>query len=225
MWDMFHGCVSLKNLSIPNFDTSKVTDMQSMFSGCKSLISLNLNHFNTTLVQYMNEMFQDCENLKYLSMSQLISDSLGTMYRMFYGCRSLEYLNLFPLIEKVESINEMFTGTSDNFKICIQDIKNIPNIFEIIKNKNIKRDCSEDCYGEGNNRTLIESQKRCCPLYYNGNCYYECPGKTRIDEDNPKICNKFNCDAPKYYNFEQNNCDYLPIGYYVNYTIGRTIDK
>ena len=196
-----------------------------MFSGCKNLLSLNLNHFITTKVQYMNEMFQDCEKLKQLNISQLKSDSIGTMYRMFYGCRSLEYLNLFPLIEKVESINEMFTGTSDNFKICIQDIKNIPNIFEIIKNKNIKRDCSEDCYGEGNNRTLIESQKRCCPLYYNGNCYYECPGKTRIDEDNPKICNKFNCDAPKYYNFEQNNCDYLPIGYYVNDTIERTIDK
>ena len=56
-------------------------------------------------------------------------------------------------------------------------------------------------------------------------CYYECPGKTRIDENDPKICKRFNCNHPKYYNFEQNNCDYLPIGYYVNDTIGRTIDK
>jgi surface protein len=178
MWDMFKGCSSLINLNIPHFDTSKVTDMQSMFSGCKSLISLNLNHFNTTLVQYMNEMFQDCESLKYLSMSQLISDSLGTMYRMFYGCRSLEYLNLFPLIENVESINEMFSGTSDNFIICINDKANIPNIFEIIKNKNITRDCSDNCYGPGKGRYSTIDPIRCCPLYYNGNCYYECPGKT-----------------------------------------------
>ena len=227
MWDMFKGCSSLINLNIPHFDTSKVTDMQSMFSGCKSLISLNLNHFNTTLVQYMNEMFQDCENLKYLSMSQLISDSLGTMYRMFYGCRSLEYLNLFPLIENVESINEMFSGTSDNFIICINDKANIPNIFEIIKNKNITRDCSDNCYGPGKGRYSTVDPTRCCPLYYNGNCYYECPGKTRIDENNPKICKRFNCNNRQYYNLEQNNCidQNMLIGYYVNDTIGRTIDK
>ena len=78
MWDMFNGCNKLTNLIIPNFDTSKVTDMQSMFSGCKNLLSLNLNHFITTKVQYMNEMFQDCEKLKQLNMSQLISDSIGT---------------------------------------------------------------------------------------------------------------------------------------------------
>ena len=114
---------------------------ESMFDGCKNLISLNLNHFNTMQVQYMNKMFQNCENLKQLNMPQISSNSLSSMYRMFFNCLSLEYLNIFSLIEDVQSITEMFEGTSDNFELCIKDKENIPNIFDSIFDK-IKRDCS-----------------------------------------------------------------------------------
>ena len=226
MWDMFNGCFGLKNLSIPNFDTSKVTDMQSMFRGCRNLTSLNLNHFNTTNVQYMNEMFQNCENLQYLSISQISSDSLSTMYRMFYNCTSLEYLNIFNLIEDVQSITEMFEGTSDNFTFCIKEKENIPNIFNLLYKKiKTERDCSENCYGEGKGREGIKSQKRCCPYFFENKCYYKCPGKTKVNE-NTKICEKLSCDYPKYYNFSQNECiDNIPDGYYLNDTNSRTIDK
>ena len=223
MWDMFNGCTSLIDLYIPNFVTTNVIDMQSMFDGCKNLISLNLNHFNTMKVQYMNKMFQNCENLKHLNMSQLYSDSLSSMYRMFYNCNSLVYLNIFSLIEDVQSITEMFDGTSDNFELCIKDKENIPNIFDSIFDK-IKRDCSSNCYGVGNERIKSTNEKRCCPKYeYNNECYNNCPSKTKI-KDSSKRCQDFNC--VNFYNYEQDDCDdTIPDGFYQNDTLIHTIDK
>ena len=223
MWDMFNGCKELKYLYIPNFDTSKVTDMQSMFKGCKSLESINLNHFITTNVQYMNKMFQNCENLKYISISQITSDSLISMYRMFYNCKSLEYLNIFNLIEDIQSITEMFEGTPNNFIICIKDKENIPNIYKLIYDK-IKRDCSNNCYGFGNERISVQNNKSCCSLFeYNDECYNKCPGRTRI-QDSTNICKIFDCTY--YYNYEQDNCtNIIPDGFYQNDTIAKTIDK
>ena len=54
---MFEECISLKSLNLSNFNTSKVTHMDSMFSGCNSLISLNLNNFNISKVNNWNHMF------------------------------------------------------------------------------------------------------------------------------------------------------------------------
>ena len=224
MWDMFKGCSKLQNLTVPNFDTSKVIDMQSMFSGCKNLSSLDLSHFNTTDVQYMNEMFLNCENLRELNMLNLISDSLSSMYRMFYNCKSLEYLNIFNLTEDVQSITEMFEGSSNNFTICIKDEKNIPNIYNSIYDK-ITRDCSSNCYDIGNERNSTQNNKSCCTLYeYNNTCYNKCPSKTKI-QDSTNICKYFNCTSPLYYNYKQNNCTDDIQGYYQNDTNERTIDK
>ena len=57
---MFHGCSSLKELNLNNFNTNNVTDMNGMFSGCSSLKELNLNNFNTNNVTNMSDMFSGC---------------------------------------------------------------------------------------------------------------------------------------------------------------------
>ena len=223
MWDMFNGCKELKYLYITNFDTSKVTDMQSMFNGCKSLESLNLNHFNTINVQYMNKMFKDCENLKELHMSQLTSDSLISMYRMFYNCKNLEYLNIFNLVEDAQSIIEIFEGTPNNFTLCIKENENIPSIYNSTYDK-IIRDCSDNCYGIGNERVPTNNNKICCSLFeYNNKCYHKCPSKTKIQNSSHK-CEYFDCTY--YYNYEQDKCiNIIPDGHYPNDTIAKTIDK
>ena len=56
---MFGGCKSL--VSVPWFDTSRVTDMSSMFYNCKSLVSVP--KFNTNKVCTMYEMFEECPSL------------------------------------------------------------------------------------------------------------------------------------------------------------------
>ena len=226
MWDMFKNCKSLEYLNISDFDTSKVTDMESMFEGCSSLISLNINNFKTSNVRYMNKMFRDCKNLQSLYFNNINSESLGTMQQMFYNCRSLKYLNIYSLTERVQSITEMFEGTSTDFTFCVKEEKDIPKIFEIIYEKiDTKRDCSENCYGLGNRRPIIPQQKICCPMFeYNGTCCDKCPKRMNATSDD-KICKPFNC-SPLYFNYEQDGClDEIPDGYYENDTEYKTIDR
>ena len=226
MWDMFKGCSDLKSLYFTTyFDTSKVTDMQSMFNGCSSLTSLDLSGFDTSNVQYMNKMFKDCINLKSVYLNLATSESLGTMQRMFYNCSSLKYLNIFRLIEDVQSINEILDGTPNDLQLCVNDEKNIPNIFKIIYDKQYStRDCSFNCYGNYN-RKYAEKTKQCCQYsLYDGNCYDHCPSRTRNTVDDI-TCYNFSCPN-RYYTYDQNNCrDDIPYRFYMNDTVLRTIDK
>ena len=62
---MFYECNSLTSLNVFNFNTSKVTNMNSMFDGCTNLTSLILpNNFipddKSIILSYM---FDRCEKL------------------------------------------------------------------------------------------------------------------------------------------------------------------
>ena len=115
--------------------------------------------------------------------------------------------------------------------ILIQSLVNnsveyyIPNIFkEIIENKNITRDCSENCYGKGNERISIPEKKICCPNFkFSDNCYDKCPQRTKVFNESKK-CESFNCSSN--YNYEQTDClEQVPEGFYINDTELKTIDK
>ena len=62
MRQMFYKCISLT--SVPQFDTSNVTDMNTMFSGCYYLSSIP--QFDTSNVTDMNQMFSGCDDLRKL---------------------------------------------------------------------------------------------------------------------------------------------------------------
>ena len=225
MWDMFKGCKGLTSLYLRNFDTSKVTDMESMFEGCSNLKSLDLSSFRTYNVRYMNKMFSGCSKLETINFKYISSSSLGTMHQMFYNCKSLKYLNIFNLTEKEQTIEEMFKGASNDFTYCINDYTTIPNIFnELYQMKNSIMDCSSNCYGY--TRYQNPESKVCCVNYeYNGACYRTCPSKTMAGSSDNK-CILFNCSY--YYNYEQNGCidsSIIPVGYFVNDTKLKTIDK
>lgn len=57
MEDIFRG--SLISFQLDNFDTSKVTDMESMFRGCSNLQTLSLNSTENSKLQYMNKMYKN----------------------------------------------------------------------------------------------------------------------------------------------------------------------
>ena len=62
---MFLNCFSLKKIIFPeNFNTKKVTNMNSMFYNCSSLEEINLTSFNTENVIDMSCMFSGCIILK-----------------------------------------------------------------------------------------------------------------------------------------------------------------
>ena len=164
-----------------------------MFEGCESLISLSLDNFITPKVHYMNKMFLGCTSLQSLDFKYINTDNLGTMDQMFYNCQSLSSLNLFLLIEKAQSVAEIFGGASNNFKYCIYDYEKIPNILkELLVKSDVTPDCSINCYGDDGIRPYNSNKKVCCQKFlYNDTCYNKCPPRTQANESN--ICVPLNC--------------------------------
>ena len=83
MNSMFYNCENL--ISIPLLDTSSVTDMRIMFLGCTSLITIP--QLDTSSVTDMNQMFWNCTSLT--TIPQLDTSKVIYMYNMFNGCKSL----------------------------------------------------------------------------------------------------------------------------------------
>ena len=96
------------------------------------------------------------------------------------------------MVEKGQSIAEMFEDASNNFTFCVKENENIPNIFQVLLNMDYTvRDCSDQCYD--NQRVNISEKKLCCPFVrYKDNCYNKCPSKTHVEyEDNILTCFTF----------------------------------
>ena len=83
MNSMFSGCALLT--SIPQLDTSKVTDMGYMFYSCSSLTSVPL--FDTSKVTNMSYMFYGCSLPA--TIPQLDTHNVADMSYMFVNCDSL----------------------------------------------------------------------------------------------------------------------------------------
>ena len=85
---LFYGCSSLT--SVPEFDTSQVTDMRYMFEGCASLTSVP--DLDTSNVTNMLSMFSYCASLT--SIPALDTSNVTNPGYMFTGCSSLESVTL-----------------------------------------------------------------------------------------------------------------------------------
>ena len=91
---MFYACNSLTSLDVSNFDTSKVTDMNSMFYACNSLTSLDVSNFDTSKVGWCHAAFFGCSSLVELDLSNWDVSNVSQCYWMFEACTSLVELNL-----------------------------------------------------------------------------------------------------------------------------------
>ena len=85
---LFFNCFALE--SIPELDTSQVTNMRSMFNGCFALESVP--ELDTSQVTDMQSMFRKCSALE--SIPELDSGQVTNVYTMFEGCSSLESVTL-----------------------------------------------------------------------------------------------------------------------------------
>lgn len=83
MTQMFHSCVSLS--SIPLLDTSKVTNMFSTFAYCKTLSTIP--QLDTSNVKDMSYLFQVCTNLQTIPL--LNTSKVTNMSGMFSNCTNL----------------------------------------------------------------------------------------------------------------------------------------
>ena len=99
-----------------NFNTSKVTNMESMFGRCTALKELDLSSFNTSKVTNMLGMFSGCSSLITLDLSSFNTSNVEIIYRnttgnagMFYNCSSLKELDLSSFnTSKITSMAAMF---------------------------------------------------------------------------------------------------------------------
>lgn len=113
MTSMFQGCKSLS--SIPNLDTSKVTNMRTMFKECSKLITIP--QLDTSNVTNMTSMFESCINLT--SIPFLNTSKVNYMSSMFQLCQRLVEL---PALD-----TSKVTTTSSMFSDCYQ-LQKIPKL-------------------------------------------------------------------------------------------------
>ena len=117
---MFQDCLSLT--SVPEFDTTNVTDMGEMFYYCQNLMTLPL--FDTTNVFNMSEMLGHCSSLT--TIPPFDTTNVLDMSEMFYYCSSLTELPIFD-IQNVKNVRYMIAET----KITKITFKNKPANLEI----------------------------------------------------------------------------------------------
>ena len=212
--NMFNGCINLEILDISNFNTSNVLNMANMFLNCQNIKSLDLSHFDTLKVNNMANMFSNCFLLTSLELGNFNTSLVTDMSKMFYHCQSLISLNLNSFnTDNVNTFDDIFSNLNDSLKYCINDnIKN--DIISKFSSSNLKVNCSELCYD--NSQKYIPEKNKCMnncfndDIYiyeYNNRCYASCPNDI-------------------YYNFDLTSCiDYIPLGYYLNNIINRTLGK
>ena len=115
---LFADCTLLKKVDLSNFNTEKVTNMNSMFNGCKLLNEINLANINTQNVTDMACFFRGCESLKNIDVSNFNTEKVTNMSGMFYECKSLELLKVSKF--KTENVTNM----GSMFRLC-ESLKNI----------------------------------------------------------------------------------------------------
>ena len=114
---LFWGCSSLT--SVPELDTSQVTDMRYMFEGCSSLTSVP--ELDTSQVTDMRLMFTGCSSLT--TVPALDTSQVWNTYRMFDGCSSLTTV---PALDTSQVTNPgyMFTDCSSLESVTLPGMGN-----------------------------------------------------------------------------------------------------
>ena len=230
MGHMFYGCHSLKSINFGEIKTNSLNYMDYMFYECTSLKSLDLSNFDTKSVINMTHMFYGCTDLTSLELGIFNTSSVKDMSYIFYYCSSLSSLNLknFNTL-LVSNYEHMFENCNNNLHYCINNEIIIDNIKSQLSSSFVQTNCSDLCLS--NSRKFIIEKNKCInsclndDLYqyeYDNICYLSCPNGTK-NFANSKLCEPL-CE--KYYNYQQTECiDEIPLGYYLNNSYLKTIDK
>jgi surface protein len=112
MKDMFQNCSSLTALTVSNFDSSTITNMESAFYGCSNLSSIE---GSKTLVKEnvttLERIFYGCSLLSSIDASSWNTSQISTMASSFYKCPSLSSIDTSSWnIENVKSMASMFAN-------------------------------------------------------------------------------------------------------------------
>ena len=132
MESMFYKCSALT--SVPLFDTSSVTNMSKMFYSCSSLTTIPL--IDTSKVTSMQYMFGYCSSLT--SIPLLDTSSVTEMYNMFYNCSKLTTVGGF------KDLGKAFTSSTTislwkSLPLSSESVTNIANtVYDMNQNTSIQ---------------------------------------------------------------------------------------
>ena len=106
MFNMFSNCSNLQ--TIPEIDTSNVTNMEQMFRYCYKLQTIPL--LDTSNVTNMSYMFNACSNLQAIPL--IDTSNVTDMENMFSNCINLQTIPSLNT-SKVTSMRDMFWNCSN----------------------------------------------------------------------------------------------------------------
>ena len=109
--NMFYELENIIKVDFTNFDSSKVTDMNSMFYNCSNLEKVIFGDFNTSSVKNMFNLFYYCTNLTSVDLSNFDTSSVTSMRNMFFHCYSLKKIMFSEkfVTSQVTNMNAMFS--------------------------------------------------------------------------------------------------------------------
>ena len=114
---LFRGCSALT--TIPEMDTSQVTNMRSMFDDCRALTSIP--ELDTSQVMDMRLMFYGCSMLT--TIPELDTSQVTLMNSMFYGCSALTSVPDMDT-SQVTNVIGMFDGCSSLESVTLPGMGN-----------------------------------------------------------------------------------------------------
>ena len=107
--NMFKNLDNILEVDLSNFDTSKVTLMDSMFYNCTNLKKITFNNINTSSVKNMSHMFYECRSLTTIDLSNFDTSSVINMSSTFKRCKSLKFIDASRFnTSKVEDMKDIF---------------------------------------------------------------------------------------------------------------------
>ena len=162
----------------------------------------------------------------------------GRLEKYFFDNSTKEYKKCYKTCKHCDELGDAYNHKCLN---CYSNyILNDTNCYEICKyyhyfdyNKEFHCTIEEKCPSEYPN-LIIEKNlcvKNCTEdddifkYYYNKRCYETCPNKTKISKYSNYVCEDL-LICNKYYNYVHEAClEEIPDGFYLNDSIGKTIDK
>lgn len=124
---LFYNCTTLT--TIPEFDTSDVTDMVCMFESCSRLTTIP--EFNTSNVTNMERMLEYCVNLK--TVPKLDMSNVTNTSNMFANCRNLTDVRL----KNIKVALTVGSGTSYGHLLTVDSLLHL--IGELVNTGSTKR--------------------------------------------------------------------------------------
>ena len=112
---MFYNCAQLT--TVPLFNTTKVTNMNSMFNNCPELTTVPL--FDTSNVTDMSGMFENCTSLS--EVPQFDASKVTDMNNMFIQCTNLEKIHMI----NINASFEIYSSTKFTREALLEIIGNL----------------------------------------------------------------------------------------------------